>query len=129
MSRAKAAELAGMDRQALRDAVVRFNLEGIEGLYDRPKPGRPHNLTEAEREALKAEILEGPDPETEGLSAYTLEDICAIALERWGVSYHPASMSRVVRRLGLSRQKPRPFHPKSDPDAQEAFKKGGSKAP
>lgn len=129
MGREKAAELAGMDRQALRDAVVRFNAEGIEGLYDRKKPGRPPHLTKEQRAALKAAILEGPDPEADGLSAYTLEDVCEMARTRWGVSYHPASMSRVVRSLGLSRQKPRPAHPKSDHDAQEAFKKRGSKTP
>ena len=41
MSRAEAARLAGMERQALRDAVVRYNAEGLTGLHDRPKPGRP----------------------------------------------------------------------------------------
>jgi hypothetical protein len=41
MSRAEAARLAGMERQALRDAVVRYNAEGPAGLHDRPKPGRP----------------------------------------------------------------------------------------
>ena len=41
MSRAEAARLAGMERQALRDAVVRYNAEGLTGLLDRPKPGRP----------------------------------------------------------------------------------------
>jgi transposase len=127
MSRAKAAELAGMDRQALRDAVVRFNAEGIDGLYDRPKPGRPPHLTAEQQAELKALILEGPDPETDGLSAYTLEDICEIASRRWEVRYHPASMSRVVRGLGLSRQKPRPVHPETDQDAQEAFQKKGSR--
>ena len=40
MSRAEAARLAGLERQALRDAVVRYNAEGLAGLYDRPKPGR-----------------------------------------------------------------------------------------
>ncbi|CAO3405703.1 helix-turn-helix domain-containing protein [Azospirillum largimobile] len=34
-----AARLAGMDRLALRDAVVRYNAEGVAGLYDRPLPG------------------------------------------------------------------------------------------
>jgi len=34
-------------------------------------------------------------------------------------------MTRVLRRLGFSRQKTRPFHPKKNPEAQEAFKKGG----
>ena len=42
MSRAEAARLAGMERQALRDAVLRYNREGLAGLHDRPKPGRPH---------------------------------------------------------------------------------------
>ena len=43
MSRAEAARLAGMERQALRDAVVRYNAEGVDGLRDRPrpKPSRP----------------------------------------------------------------------------------------
>ena len=40
-SRAEAARLAGMERQALRDAVLRYNAEGLEGLHDRPKPGLP----------------------------------------------------------------------------------------
>ena len=37
MSRAEAARLAGMERQALRDAVVGYNAEGVSGLSDRPR--------------------------------------------------------------------------------------------
>ena len=40
MSRAEAARLAGMERQALRDAVLRYNDEDLTGMRDRPK-GRP----------------------------------------------------------------------------------------
>src|ERR687886_168715 len=39
LTRAEAARLAGMERQALRDAVIRYNQEGVDGLRDRPKPG------------------------------------------------------------------------------------------
>jgi hypothetical protein len=39
MSRAEAARLAGMERQALRDAVVRYNEEGLAGLSERRRPG------------------------------------------------------------------------------------------
>ena len=42
---AEAARLAGMERQALRDAVVRYNAEGVAGLYSRPSPGRRARLT------------------------------------------------------------------------------------
>ena len=46
LKRAAAARLAGMERQALRDAVVRYNAEGLAGLYDRPK-GRPARRLDA----------------------------------------------------------------------------------
>jgi len=72
MSRAEAARLAGMERQALRDAVVRYNAEGIAGLHDRPKSGRPQRLSEAEQAALMARVFRGPDPERDGVSARTL---------------------------------------------------------
>ena len=42
--------------------------------------------------------------------------------------YHEGHMSKLVRSLGLSRQKARPSHPKADPAAQEAFAKTGCKA-
>src|SRR4051794_7389791 len=61
-SRAEAARLAGMERQALRDAVLRYNTEDLAGLRDRPK-GRPQRrLTEGEEAALAAVILRGPSP-------------------------------------------------------------------
>ena len=37
MSRAEAARLCGMERQALRDAMARFNADGLAGLVDRPR--------------------------------------------------------------------------------------------
>jgi putative transposase len=76
MSRAEAARLAGMERQALRDAVLRYNAEGAEGLHDRPRSGRPEALTEGQQAALRAWVLRGPSPERDGVSAWRLVDIC-----------------------------------------------------
>ena len=66
MTRAEAARLAGMERQALRDAVVRYNAEGLAGLHDRPRPGAKPRLDEACRAALRQLILDGPEVETTG---------------------------------------------------------------
>jgi transposase len=86
--REEAARLAGMSDQALRDAIKRLNAEGIDGLYDRPRSGRPRRLT-AEHEAdVKAAVLGGPDIDKDGLSAFTLEDIRRMIEERHGVRYH-----------------------------------------
>ena len=126
LSRAEAARLAGMERQALRDAVVRYNAEGLAGLRDRPK-GRPQRRLDAQQEAdLVAAIECGPDPVADGCCAWTRADLCRWLEAQHGKTYHPSSMTRVLRRLGFSRQKARPFHPKKNPEAQEAFKKGGS---
>jgi transposase len=123
MDRKAAAEAAGMDRQSLRDWIIRYNAHGLDGLRDRWGKGRPGRLEAHEQAELAAVLLRGPDPETEGISAYTLEDLARITQERFGKPFHRASMSRVVRRLGFSRQKARPSHPKKDPAEAEAFKK------
>jgi len=124
MSRANAARLAGMERQALHDAVVRYNAEGLAGLYNRRPPPRAGKLNATELRELSAIILAGPDPEVDGLSAWTLPELCRVVEERFNKRLHPASMSRVVRRMGLSRQKARQRHPQSDQAAQGAFQKG-----
>jgi transposase len=123
LSRAEAARLAGMERQALRDAVMRYNAEGPDGLHDRGRSGRPEALTPGQQAALKAWVLRGPDPERDGISAWRLIDICAHAEEAYGARYSGWGMSRLLRRLGLSRQKTRPRHPQGSAAEQAAFKK------
>jgi transposase len=123
LSRAEAARLAGMERQALHDAVVRYNAEGLDGLHDRPKSGRPAGLTPGQQAALKAWVLRGPNSERDGVSAWRVVDICAHAEEAYGIHYSVWGMSRLLKRLGLSRQKPRPRHPNSSRAAKAAFEK------
>ena len=118
MSQAEVLLMCGMDRQALRDAVVRFNAAGLGGLVDRPRPGREPRLSEGEQAALAGSILRGPRPEQSGLSSWTLADLCHEVEANWGKRFHPASMSRIVRSLGFSRQKARQIHPQSDAQAQ-----------
>jgi transposase len=125
MSRAEAARLAGMERQALRDAVVRYNAEGVSGLSDRPRT-RASRLTEGQQATLRALILRGPDPERDGVSSWTRADIARLIEERFGHRYHVSSLSKILRALGFSRQKTRPSHPNADPKARTAWLKKGA---
>ena len=129
MSRAQAARAAGIERQSLCDAIKRFNAEGIAGLTDRPKGHRRERLSEAEQAVLITRILRGPDPEKGEPCAWTLPDLCRFIEERFDKSMCPQSMSRVVRRLGLSRQKARPVHPQKKAKEAEAFPKRGCSMP
>jgi transposase len=114
-----------MDRQTLRDWVHRYNAEGIAGLFNWPLPGRAAKFSEGQMAALKAIVLRGPDPAVDGVERWRIVDLCRVAEERWGVSYCETGMLRLLRSLDLSHRKTRPVHPKSDPKAQETFKKGG----
>jgi transposase len=123
MRRDEAARAAGMDRQTLRDWVHRYNAEGVAGLRDRPRPGRPCGLDEGQQAALKALILRGPDLARDGCVAWRARDLRGLAERRFGVRYSESGIRRVLHGLDLSWQKARPVHPEADPKAQERFKK------
>ena len=69
-------------------------------------------------------MLQGPDPEVDGVSTWRLIDLCQIVQERFGVTYSETGMGKLVRSLDLSWQTPRPRHAETDRTAQERFKKG-----
>jgi transposase len=123
MGRERAARQAGMDRQTLRDWVIRFNAEGVDGLRDRPKSGRPTWLDDGQLATFKALVLRGPDPERDGVSSWRAKDLCRIVEARFGVRYAENGMLRLLHDLGLSWQKARPVHPEADPKTQVRFKK------
>ena len=69
------------------------------------------------------DIRAGPDPETDGVVRWRRIDLKRKIEERFGVTMHERTVGKQLASLGFRRLSARPQHPKSDPDAQEAFKK------
>lgn len=122
-SREEAARYGGMDRQTLRDWVVRYNAEGVAGLRDRPHTGRPPLLAPELEPELARLIAAGPDLERDGVVEFRVRHIREIAAQHFGADYTRSGMQDKLHRMKLSYLKPRPIHPKTDLEAQEAFKK------
>lgn len=118
-----AAETCGMDRQTLRDWVHRYNAEGLEGLSNRRSPGPSPRLSSAQKEELARMVREGPDPAVDGVVRWRRVDLQRRIEARFGVAMHERTVGKQLAGLGFRRLSVRPHHPKSDPDAQEAFKK------
>src|SRR3712207_6097830 len=78
LPREAAARLAGMTGQTLGDWVHRYNEEGMEGLRDRPRSGRPPRLDDGRQASLKAWILRGPKLKRDGCVAWRIRDLCAL---------------------------------------------------
>ena len=122
-TRAEAAAACGMDRQTLRDWVHRYNADGLAGLRDAPRSGRPAVLSAEQMAELKALVLAGPDLAKDGVVRWRCLDLRSVIETRFQVTVHERTVGKLLRRLGLTRLQPRPFHPKQDLEAQAAFKK------
>ncbi len=122
-SRTDAAAAGGMDRQTLRDWVHRYNAAGLAGLSDRPREGRPAALSAEQMQDLKALALAGPNPEQDGVVRWRCIDLRGQIAKRYAVVVHERTVGKLLRRLGMTRLQPRPYHPKKDAEAQATFKK------
>ncbi len=105
-SRAEAAKVGGMDRQTLRDWVIRFNKQGPDGLINVPAPGAPAKLN-TEHRAFLARIV----------------NLIMRLHEEFGISVSDDTVYRALKDLGFSHVSARPRAYKQDPAAIEALKK------
>jgi transposase len=126
--RASAARSCGMDRQTLRDWVHRYNREGLAGLRDRHGGGSAAKLSPAQRAELAALVEAGPDLAVHKVVRWRRVDLRDEIKRRFGVDLHERSVGKILASLGYRRLSVRPQHPKSDPVAQEVFKKTSPQA-
>jgi transposase len=122
-SRLEAARQTGMDRQTLRDWVHRFNEVGVVGLLSRRPPGPTPKLSEAQMAELRDLVVAGPDPQKHQVVRWRCVDLCAEMTKRFAVTVPERTIGKWLRKLKLTRVQPRPYHPKKDEAAQQAFKK------
>jgi transposase len=122
-SRTEAAKVGGMDRQTLRDWVIRFNDQGPEGLINIPSPGVPPKLDAAHRAFLARIVEEGPTPAIHGVVRWRACDLIMQLHEEFGLSVSDDTIYRALKDLRFSHVSARPKAYKQDPEAVEAFKK------
>lgn len=118
-----AAESYGTDRQTLRDWVHHYNADGLEGLLNRRSAGPAPRLSGEQKGELAQMVREGPDPAMDGVVRWRRIDLQGKIEECFGVTMHERTLGKQLAALGFRRLSVRPQHPKSDPNAQEMFKK------
>ena len=121
--RTTAARSCGMDRQTLRDWVHRYNSDGLPGLENKALPGHVPKLTVEQRQGLIALVEAGPQPGKDKVVRWRRTDLRDRLEKDFGVVLHERTVGKLLTGLGYRRLLVRPFHPKSDPAAQEEYKK------
>jgi len=110
-TRKEAGRRVGISRSTTRRWAHAWNDSGVEGLSPGFGGGRPPKLSPTQFDEL-CELLEQGQP-------WMPQQIHALIEDRYGVTYHPAHLSRKLRQAGMNYAKPRPMDPRSPADADE----------
>jgi transposase len=116
------ADALGVTEGAVSQWMKRAREEGVEGLRHKPPPGAPSRLGEEARAKLPDLLAQGAKAHGFRGEVWTCERVAKVIRREFGVSYHPAHVSRVVRALGLSLQKPQRLSEQRDEEAIEHWK-------
>ncbi len=109
-----------------REATVlrwlkRDRAEGMEGLQDAPRPGRPSAMTTAYTAALLAAVRRRPRSFGLPFSLWTLQRLVDDLAEQTGIRVSDETVRRALKHADMVRS--RPQHQISSPDPEYAVKK------
>lgn len=79
---------------------------GREALRTKPRPGTQPRLTGEQRAQIPALLTRGAEAHGYVGDVWTTKRVAAVIRRAFGVSYHPAHVSRVLRQIGWTLQKP-----------------------
>jgi transposase len=116
----EAAEHVGVSERAAQKWIAQYRTAGLRPINAprRHGGGRTSPLSDAQWDQLRERLRGG--------TTRTAAQLVAWVRTAFGVSYRPDSLRYALHRHRIRLKVPRPRHIKSDPDAQEAWKKGGS---
>ncbi len=100
------AEALGVTQGAVSQWIKRGREGGEAGLTEQPKSGAPVRLSEAERQKLPGLLERGAESFGFRGDLWTCARVGQLIEREFGVKYHPAHVSRILKDLGWTPQKP-----------------------
>lgn len=133
VSQADAAELYGYSEgwaSKWFNRLERLDTEPFEDVvYDKPRSGRPSELTEQEHQQFIEALHESPEEVEIDAPAWSVPLARQYLIEEFDVEYCERHVRRLMTEAGLSWKTARPEYYKSDERAQEAWQEGFKKSP
>ena len=117
------AQLFGDSPRTVQYWVRRFEAEGLSGLVEDERSGRPARLNEEQLAEISATLRQPPI--SVGLSAnlWDGKTLSAFIHQRFGVKVGVRQCQRLFRQLGFRLRMPRPVIARADPARQVEYKK------
>ena len=96
----------GVSEGAVSQWLKKAKTQGVESLRHQPAPGAPSKLSQEQRAQLPTLLNQGAEAFGFRGQVWTTERVAVMIKQAFGVSYHPAHCSRLLRGLKWSQQKP-----------------------
>jgi len=96
----------GVTPGAVSQWMKRAKEGGAGALRTRPRSGRPPKLGDEQRSQLPALLESGAEAYGFRGDLWTTERVAEVIARQFGVRYHPAHVSRILRELGWTVQRP-----------------------
>ncbi len=119
----KAKELNLYSHNQICQFVKRYNEQGIEGLKDKPKPGRKPKLTVDQLTELKRIVLENsPDQFGFNSATWTAPLLVKLVKDKCNVTYSDDNIYIILKnKLGLSYRMGKGFYPEANQEMRNEF--------
>ena len=123
MSAPQVAQFLGDGTRTVEYWVKRFNAEGLSGLVEGERPGRPTRLSEAQLEHIGVILREAPRAHGMTGNLWDGKTLADWLRRNWAVALSVRQCQRLFRQLGFRLRKPRPMIGRADPELQSRHKK------
>lgn len=100
------AQALGVSESAVSQWCTAAQQGGEAALDAKPRLGAPSKLTAAQKAAVVDLLKQGAEAHGYAGAVWTTARVADLIARQFGVQYHPATMSDLLRELGWSRQKP-----------------------
>jgi transposase len=100
------ADALGVTQGAVSQWLTRAKEHGIEALRRRKAPGAKPRLTSEQKAQIPELLKQGPEAFGFRGDVWTRERVATVIRRKFGVSYHPVHVGRMLKALGWTRQKP-----------------------
>ena len=100
-------EAMGVTSGAVSQWITAATAGGVEALAAKPRPGVPSKLTPAQKQALVPWLRQGAEAHGYAGNVWTLKRVAEVVERQFGVHFHPATMSDLLREIGWTWQQPR----------------------
>jgi transposase len=102
LTAAEIGDLVRADEQTVRRWLKRYQTQGLDGLYDSPRPGGPRKVTEAYLSELIEVVRHQPTTFQLPFTSWTHERLADFMAKRTGIAVNPETVRLHLRAAGIS---------------------------